>query len=1089
LTSSGTLDRGSPGCAGFCDDTDGGDDPNVPGTVTKGGTSISDKDYCFDLYDVDEYYCNGPSTPADKIDTCALGRQCDFATGACDICIPNYAVKCDASTSNLYNYNGCGVKGSLYKDCSPHGCDLGASVCNAGQCGDGTIDTGEQCDDGSSNTNTACTAGYGSTCKYCDTSCKSHTVTGPYCGDGAKQSANEKCDNSTSTNNYNTDTACNPTYGGSACTYCDTSCKSHSVTAPKCGDSIVQSSEDCDLGSGNTNGCPAPYGGSCSYCDKSCAIQSNVSSVSCNNGIIDYPEECDNGASNTNSPCSVVYGGSSCTYCDKSCASHTVQAPKCGDSLTQSGNGEQCDDGSSNTNTACTPVYPGSCTYCDKSCKSHTVSSSPSQTCNNGIIEGSEECDNGGSNTNSPCTPPYGGSCTYCDRNCASHTVNSGSSCGNGITEGSEECDNGGSNTNSACSPPYGGSCTYCDTSCNSHTVSSTARCGNGITEGSEECDDGSSNTNSCNPPYGGTCYYCDTSCYSQSVTSTARCGDGMTQGPEQCDNGGSNTDTPCYASWGGSCSYCDTSCESHTVPGSTCYISNAVITPSTGCTGNRCIEGNKLSVTLTTVNDCTPSIETQVDFMDGATPATSTCIISASGGDMDGITKSLNNPTSPITFTYNIPFVPAGCLGKNLRYVSASLTDSTGNYWTPTTGPKVYSNKLTSNIVLSNICFGLDTYSTRIGFEEAPIYLVDQNKANTITYVCSNPMGTSAPSVYTPVTTARTTGDVHAIHVDEADISVNRNPGPVCRDTPSMDRYCLEKGLGDRGMLVSPSGYTSGPCVRWSGTAWTADSNMGYGPITCRFMDLNGYTKNVAFAVDGVPYTYGCSPVADGVCPNDFLPGACTTNPDGTSNDFDCGNHSFVKCLNITNYQGATVRNTCQYVSKPAATNPTCGIQINVSRNESLHTQCLNGAVVTDNATGCPYCLKPGQAMTYGEYVYKYVGTTRIQERATLNTSTTPVGGKYYACPLTDKYNVTNKGSGVGCYVINDCDQGVRVGSDDSLLVNKCDQPVTLTGGRYILNPNCIFTNAGKYTRYCGLDSWYKNYEVYANKYRITVT
>lgn len=58
-------------------------------------------------------------------------------------------------------------------------------------CGNNVIEGTEQCDDGAGNTNTPCTPAYGGSCTYCDTSCVSHTVQGAYCGDGTCDSGFE----------------------------------------------------------------------------------------------------------------------------------------------------------------------------------------------------------------------------------------------------------------------------------------------------------------------------------------------------------------------------------------------------------------------------------------------------------------------------------------------------------------------------------------------------------------------------------------------------------------------------------------------------------------------------------------------------------------------------------------------------------------------------------------------------------------------------------------------------------------------------------------------------------------------------------
>ncbi len=86
--------------------------------------------------------------------------------------------------------------------CQSLGFDGGTLSCAAGcgdiiksgcyGCGDGSINPGEQCDSGSNN-GKPCTAAYGSTCTHCSNSCTTLAVTGPYCGDGNKDSPNENC--------------------------------------------------------------------------------------------------------------------------------------------------------------------------------------------------------------------------------------------------------------------------------------------------------------------------------------------------------------------------------------------------------------------------------------------------------------------------------------------------------------------------------------------------------------------------------------------------------------------------------------------------------------------------------------------------------------------------------------------------------------------------------------------------------------------------------------------------------------------------------------------------------------------------------
>ncbi|HPD82037.1 MAG TPA: hypothetical protein PK357_02975 [Candidatus Pacearchaeota archaeon] len=63
--------------------------------------------------------------------------------------------------------------------------------CYTPVCGNNLLETGEECDSGTNN-GKPCNPLYGSSCNYCSNSCKTITLTGPYCGDG-KCNGNETC--------------------------------------------------------------------------------------------------------------------------------------------------------------------------------------------------------------------------------------------------------------------------------------------------------------------------------------------------------------------------------------------------------------------------------------------------------------------------------------------------------------------------------------------------------------------------------------------------------------------------------------------------------------------------------------------------------------------------------------------------------------------------------------------------------------------------------------------------------------------------------------------------------------------------------
>lgn len=195
-----------------------------------------------------------------------------------------------------------------------------------------------------------------------------------------------------------------------------------------CGDGAVNGSETCDDGADN---------GQPNYCNAMC--DGNTASV-CGNSVTESGETCDDGNTTTET---CTYGQTGCTVCNATCQSIAGATSYCGDSTTDTSNGEACDAGASNTDTPCTPGYGSSCDYCTTSCLSQNVQGG---YCGDGLVNGTEACDDGNTDTGDGCD--------------ASCLLEIPTVCGDGVTEGSEACDDGASNG------AFGKCNTNCSASC-----------------------------------------------------------------------------------------------------------------------------------------------------------------------------------------------------------------------------------------------------------------------------------------------------------------------------------------------------------------------------------------------------------------------------------------------------------------------------------------------------------------------------------------------------------------------------------------------------------------------------------------------
>ncbi|MFA7682325.1 MAG: DUF4215 domain-containing protein, partial [Candidatus Peribacteraceae bacterium] len=293
------------------------------------------------------------------------------------------------------------------------------------------------------------------------------------------------------------------------------SSSSSSSIAPVCGNSIVETGEECDDGNtemddGCSDTCALEDGFVCGEAETSpdgpsiCTpIYPGLPKSTCGNGIIQGSEKCDDGNITKDDGCSdscTVEDGFECTVEDNHPDGPSICNPIIPDIPTAiCGNGtqelgEECDDGNLANGDGCT-----------SSCTEEPYE----RECGNGVLEGMEECDDGNNTNddgcrsdcriereicgdymvigNEDCEPP---GTAYCDSNCrvrqdVSVPDNGGrrsvNYCGDGIMHRNEQCE-----YNWQCIT--GEVCIHC--ACRDPLeVSQFTSCGNGTLEGAEECE------------------------------------------------------------------------------------------------------------------------------------------------------------------------------------------------------------------------------------------------------------------------------------------------------------------------------------------------------------------------------------------------------------------------------------------------------------------------------------------------------------------------------------------------------------------------------------------------------------------------
>jgi hypothetical protein len=355
---------------------------------------------------------------------------------------------------------------------------------------------------------------------------------------------------------------------------------------PICGDGIVESPEECDLGDLNGGGmyctsectnniCGDGYVGPGEGCDD--GNQSNedlctteCGPASCGDGVVQAGEACDEGEDNSETgACLPSCVAASCgdqfiqeavESCDSNnigdqtcelagfsggvllCAADCLQFDTsncfaCGDGSIN--RGEQCDGAQLDGETCMSQGFDDGTLACSGSC-TFDAAGCISFACGNGVIDGADECDGADLGGQTCMGLNFDGGDLMCSGGCTFDTA-ACYECGDGSIDPGEDCDGaqlGGATCQQFALPgdTASGGMPSCNASC-MLTDGTCTFCGDNVREGTETCDGPQLGGQSCiTQGFDGGSLACNATCNGYNTSGCTECGDGVQEGTEECD-------------------------------------------------------------------------------------------------------------------------------------------------------------------------------------------------------------------------------------------------------------------------------------------------------------------------------------------------------------------------------------------------------------------------------------------------------------------------------------------------------------------------------------------------------------------------